>query len=128
MKGVGTTASAMTGQCHCGRIVFTVTALKETVTICNCSICSRYNAVWCYFERQEVALTVQDDAAAAYRWNDKMIDFIHCRYCGCVTHYEDTEKTPESRVAINCRMLPTPCWEDIRVRHFDGAVTFTEVL
>lgn len=116
------------GTCHCGRIRFTLNALPERVTICNCSICSRYSAVWGYYQRRDVALEIADDAATAYQWNDRVINFIHCRFCGCMTHYEDVEKTPESRFAANFRMTPAAIWENIPVRYFDGADTFEEML
>lgn len=115
------------GQCHCGRMSFTVATLPETVTHCNCSICRRYNAVWGYYQRHEVTLADCDDAATAYRWNDEVIDFVHCRFCGCMTHYEDVDKLPDSRVAVNFRMCPEAIWQDIRVRLFDGADTFQAI-
>ena len=116
------------GHCHCGRLSYTVTCLPETVTHCNCSICRRYNAVWGYYRRSEVTLVDKDGAATAYRWNDEVIDFIHCRVCGCMTHYEDVEKTPDSRVAVNFRMCPDPAWEAIKIRYFDGADSFREII
>ena len=122
------TAKSTRGSCHCGRISFTLNQLPERVTICNCSICSRYSAVWGYYQRQEVVLEIRDEAAAGYQWNDRVITFVHCRFCGCMTHYEDVEQTPESRLAVNFRMTPAPVWESIPVRYFDGADTFEEML
>lgn len=119
---------AYEGQCHCGRIKYSVTFLPDTVTICNCSICRRYNAVWGYFRRDQVKLDIADEAEAAYQWNDRMINFIHCRFCGSITHYEDIERMPKSRLAINFRMCPDDVWKDIRIRRFDGADTFREII
>lgn len=116
-----------TGQCHCGRITLTIDFLVDSVTTCNCSICRRYNAVWGYYRRDQVTLDITEAAALPYQWNDCMIDFVHCRFCGCITHYEDVELTPESRLAVNFRMFAPSLWEAIRVRIFDGADTFQEI-
>lgn len=115
------------GTCHCGRLAWRVGSLPERVTHCNCSICRRYNAVWGYYTRQQVTLVDTDGSAVGYRWNDEVIDFVHCRVCGCMTHYEDVDKTPGDRVAVNFRMCPDTAWEQLPVRHFDGADTFAEI-
>lgn len=60
----------------------------------------------------------------AYIWNDRVIEFYHCTNCGCLTHYEDVEKNPGSRLAVNARMFPPEEIADIPVRHFDGAGTW----
>lgn len=115
------------GSCHCGRIRFTVPRLPDRVTACNCSICRRYQAAWGYYRRRDVDLDIQDEAAIAYAWNDHMINFMHCRYCGCLTHYEDVKRTAESALVVNFHMVDPKVWQDIPVRHFDGADTFQEI-
>ena len=50
-----------------------------------------------------------------------MIEFFHCRSCGCLTHYESVEKEPDSRFVINARMWPPEIVDSLRVRSFDGA-------
>ena len=62
-----------------------------------------------------------------YIWGDRMIKFCHCKACGCLTHYEDVELTPDSRVALNGNMLPPDLLHNLRVRKFDGADTFREI-
>lgn len=115
------------GQCHCGRLSWKVSTLPVTVTHCNCSICRRYNAAWGYYRRSQVTLEAKGGAGESYRWNDEVIDFVHCRVCGCVTHYEDVDKGPDARVAVNFRMCADPAWEGLNVRRFDGAETFREI-
>ena len=63
----------------------------------------------------------------AYLWGDKTIEFYHCKYCGCVTHYESIEKDDNSRIAVNARtMLPADI-ADVPVRTFDGAASWEYV-
>jgi hypothetical protein len=60
----------------------------------------------------------------AYRWGDQSLEFFHCAHCGCLTHYESVEKTENSRIAINARMMSPADTADIPVRTFDGADTW----
>jgi hypothetical protein len=53
-----------------------------------------------------------------------VLAFFHCRTCGCVTHYEGMEKRGDKRIAINARMIPAADLAGIRIRTFDGALTW----
>jgi hypothetical protein len=68
-----------------------------------------------------VKLEAATATLAPYRWGDCTIDFWHCRKCGCLTHYTSVDEGPESRFAVNTRMLPPDAIESLTVRHFDGA-------
>jgi hypothetical protein len=57
----------------------------------------------------------------AYAWGDRSIEFWHCNTCGCLTHYESTDKTGHYRVAVNARMMAPEDVAGIRLRTFDGA-------
>jgi hypothetical protein len=74
-----------------------------------------------------VLITAKPGAIGIYIWGDRMINFCHCRSCGCLTHYEDVECTPDSRVALNGNMLPPEMLEGLQVRKFDGAETFSPI-
>ena len=113
-----------TATCHCGNIRIQIPELPLTVISCNCSICRRYGALWAYFARKQVRLEAGRQTLAAYRWGDRTIDFWHCTACGCLTHYTTREDGPESRFAVNARMLPLDVMESLTVRRFDGADTW----
>lgn len=117
----------LTGQCHCGNISFRVNQTPKTLTECNCSMCHRYGAQWAYFSPEEAKITVRDTPTQTYRWGDNMIDFHHCPNCGCITHYTCTDKTPaeDDRVAVNARMCSLEQTQDLAIRRFDGANSFT---
>ena len=42
-----------------------------------------------------------------------------------MTHYESVGKTPESRIAVNARMLPPANITGVPVSQFDGATSWT---
>lgn len=113
--------------CHCGAVRLRIRRRPSVVTECNCSICRRYGAQWAYYTRKSVSVECAPGAMAAYLWGDRTIEFLHCTTCGCVTHYESIRKTPDSRLALNARMLPAVALEGVRVRQFDGAVSWKYV-
>jgi len=110
--------------CHCGAVRIEATRRTPTVTECNCSVCRRYGARWAYYTRKTARLVDGEHALIGYRWGDESIEFCHCKTCGCLTHYESTEKSEDSRFAINARMFSPEDIEGVRVRHFDGALSW----
>ena len=110
--------------CHCGAVRLEVDDLPDSLTECNCSVCYRYGARWAYYTRAGARVLTTQEHMVAYLCNDRVIEFYHCRHCGCLTHYEDVEKAPDSRLAVNARMFPPQEMERIQVRHFDGAGTW----
>ena len=71
--------------CHCGNIQLEAN-LPAQVIICNCSICSRYQALWGYYSPEQVSIQVGEKGEDFYIWGDKLLEFVRCTGCGCVTH------------------------------------------
>jgi hypothetical protein len=69
------------GSCHCGAHRFTAPA-PETVTRCNCSICTKRGAVCAYYAPEEVEFRLTPSELADYQWGDRMMTFHHCAVCG----------------------------------------------
>ena len=53
-----------------------------------------------------------------------MIEFYHCKNCGCLTHYEGIDKAPDDRIAVNFRMLEPADFNELKINTFDGADTW----
>jgi hypothetical protein len=109
----------MKTSCHCGNISIEVEAPTQ-VTVCNCSLCCRYQALWGYYAPQEVKIDSRPGCENAYIWGDKELEFIRCSHCGCVTHYRTLPDQPDPRIAVNFRMALDNTVADIPVRYFDG--------
>ena len=105
--------------CHCGAVRFEISSKPKSVTKCNCSICRKLGAKWAYYHPDEVKVICEPDASGIYMWNDRDIEFHHCRTCGCTTHYEGLGEKP--RRAVNARLMKTQDIEGVPVRLFDGA-------
>lgn len=113
------------GSCHCGAVTFSLDADPEWLTECNCSICRRIGALWAYATAAEIRISRPDGGTIAYTWGDKTLAFHTCRVCGCTTHWENLDRRPGARMAVNARMADPADIVHIRVRHFDGAETWT---
>jgi len=114
----------LSASCHCGAIKLEFEEKPQSLTECTCSICHRLGAQWAYYTRQQVRISGSPEKRKAYLWGDKCIEFYHCKNCGCSTHYESVEKTDDSRVAINTRMMRPEDTSGTPVRKFDGADTW----
>lgn len=110
--------------CHCAAVRIEVARRPRSLTRCTCSICRRYAALWAYCTPKTARVLAHEDALVAYLWNDRCIEFYHCRVCGCLTHYEGAQKSVSGRVAVNARMMEPDVLEHARIRTFDGANTW----
>lgn len=116
---------SLLANCHCRRVSIVLAEKPEQLTECNCSICRRYGAQWAYGTPKTMTVQAEQESLAFYSWGDQCIEFYHCTHCGCLTHYESVDKSADSRIAVNARMLPPEQLAGIAIRHFDGAKTWT---
>ena len=112
--------------CHCGSVRFEISTKPKSVTECNCSICRRLGAQWAYYHPDEVKVICSGDATVIYMWNDREIEFHHCRMCGCATHYEGLGENP--RRAVNARLIAIDDVKGVPIRRFDGASSWKVIV
>ena len=110
--------------CHCGAVHIDLDVAPTEVTDCNCSICRRYGVLWAYDSPSRVRLTPAAGATDIYMWDDRAIEFHRCKTCGCVTHWAAADRTRD-RMGVNGRLLPPTILAAARVKHLDGADTWT---
>ncbi len=115
------------GSCHCGAVEFELMDAPEWLTGCNCSICRRYAGLWAHSDSTKVRLKIEEGATLRYVWGDRMIAFHTCKTCGCTSHWSSLEPGEPQRLALNCRLAEPAAIEGIRVRHFDGAKSWTYI-
>jgi hypothetical protein len=110
--------------CHCGAIKITVPSSPEHLIDCNCSICRRIGALWALYESKLVGVTGRPEDMTAYVWGQRSIRTMHCRSCGCVTHWEPISSESGKRSGVNMRNFDPDVVASIRIRKFDGADTW----
>ena len=113
-----------TVSCHCGAVMLELQRKPRKMTQCNCSVCRRYGALWAYFQRKSIRILTEGNALEKYSWRNNRFEFYRCATCGCVTHYERTNKRSDGSDmgAVNLRNIDDPeIVANIPVRMLDGA-------
>ena len=116
--------SLLQGSCHCGSVRITLPTTPEKANKCNCSICRRLGAVWVYYEFGTVEIEGHPQSTAEYIWGDKTLRTVHCRTCGCVTHWEPLGPKPGARHGVNLNNFDARLQDSVQVRRIDGADTW----
>ena len=93
-------------------------------TDCNCSLCRRIGGPWVYYEFGTVKIEGHPGATAEYIQGDKTLKTIHCRTCGCVTHWEPLAPTEGVKHGVNLGNFDPALIASVKIRKFDGANTW----
>ncbi len=115
--------------CHCGAVRLRVAAPPSEATDCNCSICRRLGALWVYFPPAGVSI---DGLEATQRYMRRetaeppTLAFHRCATCGCTTHWQALDPGID-RMGLNARLMSPEVLSRVRVRRFDGALTWTDL-
>ena len=118
----------LSGSCHCGNVKWTYAEPLESVTACNCSLCSRYGALWAYGHLDH-GITVSG-ATSIYMRGSKINGYNFCTACGCMAYYLSNTLNEEGqrRIAVNTRLVSDPkAIEALLIDHFDGLDTFEDL-
>ena len=116
---------AIKGSCLCGAVTYEVATAPDKVTSCNCSACRRMGGLWAYYRPDQVRVTGETVGfTRSVEGEPPMLALHHCPTCGCVTHW--TPLTPDGdRMGVNARLMAPVVLAAARVRHLDGADTWT---
>ena len=109
----------LTASCHCQRVRIEVDSAPAYLNQCLCSICRRYGVLWGYYRPDQLRLLCEPDATQIYSRGEKTLEFHRCRTCGCVTHWQSTDRSA-SRMAINGRLFDPADIADVAVRQSAG--------
>jgi hypothetical protein len=125
MTTIKTNTQLLQGSCHCGAVRLTLPSAPEVATDCNCSICRRLGGLWAYYPLGTVRIEGHPEQTQDYIWGDKTLRTLRCKTCGCATHWEALPPEPGSRHGINLRNFDPQLIASVRIRHFDGADSWT---
>src|SRR5262245_26712580 len=71
------------GTCHCGKIRYEVAIdLSEGATQCNCSICTKVNALGRNMKPDAFKLLAGEEHLSSYEWGHKVAQRYFCKHCG----------------------------------------------
>ncbi|MGH6957381.1 MAG: GFA family protein [Caulobacteraceae bacterium] len=120
----------LTGFCHCGACRWTLEGDPGPATACNCTLCRRYGALWCYDYEGE-RINVSGPAASYKRAGsaDPGLEILFCPTCGGVLCWRGLKLHPDGRrrMAVNVRLAEPEAVAGLAIDHFDGLKTFTDL-
>ena len=108
----------MQGGCHCGRVRFRVTADLDTVTICNCSICTKKGILHLIVPPEQFELISGTDDLATYMFNTGVAKHTFCRHCGIHPFY--VPRSDPDKIDVNARCLDDIDLSALEPKYFDG--------
>jgi hypothetical protein len=110
------------GSCHCGAIRYEVAIdLSEGVTQCNCSICTKVNALGRSVKPDAFRLLSGEEHLSAYEWGSKVARRYFCKHCGvhCFARGHLAELGGDF-VSICINTLDGVEFRELKVGHWDG--------
>lgn len=114
------------GSCHCGAVRWQLDRIPGAATVCNCTVCRRYGALWAYdYEGEGIRVS---GATRAYVRGES-IGFHFCPACGCVAYWRALapNKDGRRRIAVNLRMTEPERVAQVPIDRFDGLDTFEDL-
>jgi hypothetical protein len=106
------------GGCHCGRVRFVVRGDLATVTVCNCSICTKKGFVHLIVPPEDFELSSGAEDLATYEFNTKVAKHRFCKTCGIHPFY--VPRSDPDKIDVNVRCLDGVDLGSLRPSTFDG--------
>ena len=118
------------GSCHCGRVRFEVDADIDHVRACDCSVCSRRDALNHRVPKENLRLLTPWEYLVLYQWGSRTAKDYFCATCGILPFRRPSDPTrqelsegvqPFDGWAINVRCLEGMDLASIPVRQIHGS-------
>ncbi|MCP5372477.1 MAG: GFA family protein [Hyphomicrobiales bacterium] len=101
------------GSCHCGRVQFEIDTDLKGAGVCNCSICTRRNAVMVRAQADEFRLLQGADDLVEYQFGSRTARHYFCGTCGIYTFHRP-------RVAPEAYAVNAFCLENLTRAEIDA--------
>ena len=70
------------GSCHCGAVRFEIETDFPELTMCDCSICRRKNALMVKVHESRFRLLAGDESLTEYQFHTRTARHFFCKVCG----------------------------------------------
>ena len=90
------------GSCHCGTVSFRIDAAIEELTTCDCSLCSRKNALMTKVHESELTILSGAEMLSAYEWNTHRAKHFFCSRCGIYTFHRKRAAPDHFGINVFC--------------------------
>jgi len=106
------------GSCHCGGVQFQVDADITELYTCDCSLCSKKNALMTNLHESRLQVLSGEDKLTLYQWNTKIARHYFCSVCGIYPFHR--KRSMPDHYGINVRCLDGLDTSTIPVRAAEG--------
>lgn len=123
------TQKTTSGRCHCGAVRWRFQGEISDATICNCTICRRYAALWAYdYDGHGIRVDAPEGGLSSYV-RGRMIAFNFCRVCGNLVSWRGlmAQDDGRTRTAVNLRLAEPEDVADVPLQRFDGLHSFDDL-
>jgi len=70
------------GSCHCGAVRFEAELALDSLSKCNCSVCTKINGAGTFTKPHAFRLLAGEEALGTYAWGAKISTYYFCKQCG----------------------------------------------
>ena len=106
------------GSCHCGAVRFTVEGPIDEAYTCDCSLCSKKNALMATVHESRLTITAGEDKLGLYQWNARIAKHYFCTQCGIYPFHR--KRSMPDHYGINLKALDDFDWAALPVRAAEG--------
>jgi hypothetical protein len=106
------------GSCHCGAVQFEIETEITDLYVCDCSLCSKKNALMTSVHEDNFKLIAGEDKLSLYQWNAKIARHFFCSVCGIYPFHK--KRSMPDHYGVNVRCLAGFDHTSIAVRRADG--------
>jgi hypothetical protein len=90
------------GSCHCGEVTFCIDANIVELTTCDCSLCTRKNALMTKVHESALMIVSGQDVLSLYQWNTRRAQHYFCARCGIYTFHRKRSEPDHYGVNVFC--------------------------
>jgi len=90
------------GSCHCGCVQFQVDADITELYTCDCSLCSKKNALMVNLHHSRLKVLSGADQLTLYQWNTKVARHYFCSICGIYPFHRKRSMPDYYGVNVRC--------------------------
>ena len=113
--------SGLRAQCVCGAVTITVSRRPDSITRCNCSLCTKLGTSWAYYRPDEVVVDEAGlDSFTRPDMPEPWIRNFRCATCGCPTHWRLLRPLDEPKSGVNANLFEPETIAGIEVKQVDG--------
>lgn len=90
------------GSCHCGAVKFEVEGPISEGYTCDCSLCSKKNAVMANVHESRLRITEGEEQLGLYQWNARIAKHYFCSTCGIYPFHRKRSMPDHYGVNLKC--------------------------